>query len=63
MLWHLSTNKITDKYSSKNVPARTPILNIRQLFLVHLRPKLLKLRHNQAHNLQPQLLQFRILNS
>ena len=61
MLDHLNTNKITDKYSSKNVPAQTRILNIR-LFLAHLRLKLLKLRHNQMVNNQHQLLQFRILN-
>lgn len=58
-----NTNKITDKYSSKNVQAQTLILNIRVLFLAHLRLKLLKSRRNQTYNLQLQLLQFRILNN
>ena len=61
MLDHLNINKITDKYSSKNVPAQTRIPNIK-LFLAHLRQKLLKLRHNQVVNHQHQLLQFRILS-
>lgn len=62
MQYKVNINKTTDKYSSKNVQAQTPILNIKLYYLAHQRLKLLKSRRNQTHNLQPQLLQFRILN-
>lgn len=61
MVEHHNINKITDKYSSKNVPVPTQTLSIRVLSLAHPRQQM-PLRFRQILNHQHQVLQFRIHN-